>query len=503
MLLIFPPVAKACEPPAGITRLAAALRSNGIPCTLLDANLEAQLFLLGEPVPARDTWSRRAVRNVGRNIAALRDHRTYRSYDRYSRAVRDLSRVLAIAGRAHGATVGLADYQHDRWSPVRSSDLLAVAEQPEQNPFFPYFQRRLTELIERERPPMIGFSVNFLNQALCAFAMIGFVRERFPGIPVVIGGGLVTSWVKRPGWQDPFGGLVDHTVAGPGEGPLLDLLGIAERNDAVQGPDLAALPLADYFAPGPIAPYSGSSGCYWSKCSFCPEHAEGNAYHPVPSRRALTEINTLAREARPVLLHLLDNSISPSLLRSMAVEPQGVPWYGFARIGPELADLDLCRELKRSGCVMLQLGLESGDQAVLDALLKGVDLGTASRVLRNLHAAGIAAYLYLLFGTPAETEDAARRTLDFTAVHADMIGFLNLAVFNMPIHGPDAAAYEIEWFSEGDLSLYTGFRHPHGWDRKRVRAFLDAEFTRHPDVAPIMRNDPPVYTSSHAAFFAR
>jgi radical SAM superfamily enzyme YgiQ (UPF0313 family) len=151
---------------------------------------------------------------------------------------------------------------------------------------------------------------------------------------------------------------------------------------------------------------------------------------------------------------------------------------------------------------MLQLGLESGDQGVLDALQKGVDLEAASLVLENLRQVGIAAYVYLLFGTPAEGEEEARRTLAFTVDHADRIGFLNLAVFNMPAHGPEAAAYEAERFSEGDLSLYTGFRHPRGWDRKRVRKFLDAEFTRHPAIARILQNDPPVYTSSHAAFFA-
>ena len=501
MLLVHPPIAKAGEPPAGIVRLAAALRANGIPCTILDANLEAQLYLLRQPVAATDTWTRRAARNVERNLAALRDPATYRSHDRYRRAVHDLSRVLAVAGKASGAAVGLADYQHDRLSPVRSGDLLAAAEQPEQNPFFPYFSGRMTEIIEYEQPRMIGFSMNFLNQALCTFAMIGLVRRRFPGIPIVLGGGLVTSWTQRPGWRDPFGGLVDHCVAGPGEGPLLSLLGVTVPAREPRPPDYGALPLHDYLAPAQVVPYSGSSGCYWARCSFCPEQAEGNAYVPVPARRAVEEIRTLAGGAKPALLHLLDSSISPSLLRALAADPPGMPWYGFARVGPELTDQDLCRELKRSGCVMLKLGLESGDQGVLDALQKGIDLGTVSQVLRNLRSAGIATYVYLLFGTPAETEDAARRTLAFTADHAGMIGFLNLAVFSMPLCARDAEAYGTGPFFDGDLSLYTDFHHPYGWDRKQVRLFLEDTFRRHPAVASILQRDPPVFTSNHAPFF--
>jgi hypothetical protein len=502
MLLIYPPVAKACEPPAGIARLAAHLRANGVPCTLLDANLEAQLFLLRGPVSATDTWSRRAGRNVERNIAALRDAGTYRTPDRYRRAVHDLSRVLSVSGGAQGAAIGLADYQHDRWSPVRSGDLLAAAERPEQNPFFPYFSRRLAEVVERERPRMIGFSVNFLNQALCAFAMLGFTKRRFPGIPIVLGGGLITSWMKSPGWTDPFAGLADRCISGPGEGPLLALLGVEEGRREPQTPDLGALPVSEYFSPGTIVPYSGAEGCFWRTCSFCPENAEGSTYRPVPVRRALDEIRALADDARPALIHLLDNAISPSLLRGLAAEPPGAPWYGFTRIGPELADPDFCGELKRAGCVLLKLGLESGDQEVLDELRKGIDLGTASQVLRNLRNAGIATYVYLLFGTPPEDEEAARRTLAFTAAHAGMIGFLNLAVFNLPVCSADAAVLETGPFSDGDLSLYTAFRHPRGWDRKRVRTFLDREFIRHSAIAPIVRNDPPVFTSNHSPFFA-
>lgn len=500
MLLIHPPLAKACEPPAGIAMLAAALRQSGIACTLLDANLEGQLFLLRQPVQAADTWTRRAARNVDRNLAALRDPATYRIPDTYRRVVHDLNHMLAAAGSGTGARVGLADLQHDRWSPVRSSDLIAAAAHYDRDPFVPYFRERLTGIIERDRPAMIGLSVNFLNQALCAFAMIGFLRERFPGIPIALGGGLVTSWLKRPDWKDPFAGLVDHLVAGPGEGPLLKLFNVSPDRGRRPAPDFTGLPLRDYFAPGVIAPYSASSGCYWRRCSFCPESAEGNPYAPVSAPSALADIREVVVRAQPVLLHLLDNAVSPSLLRALAEDPPGVPWYGFSRIGTDLADPDLCRELKRAGCTMLKLGLESGDQGVLDGLRKGIDLGTASRVLRNLHAAGIGAYVYLLFGTPPENEDAARRTLAFTAEHAGAISFLNLAVFNMPI-GPDAAAWDTEPFSDGDLSLYTGFRHPQGWDRKRVRKFLDAEFIRHPAIAPIVRNDPPWFTSNHAAFF--
>jgi radical SAM superfamily enzyme YgiQ (UPF0313 family) len=150
---------------------------------------------------------------------------------------------------------------------------------------------------------------------------------------------------------------------------------------------------------------------------------------------------------------------------------------------------------------MLKVGLESGHQAVLDAEQKGIDLELASRVLRNLNKAGIAAYVYLLFGTPSETLTEARATLDFTVEHSDAIDFLNLAIFNMPIYGRQTRQLETELLYEGDLALYTGFRHPKGWNRGAVRQFLDKEFKRHPAVRQILRRQPPFFTSNHAPFF--
>jgi radical SAM superfamily enzyme YgiQ (UPF0313 family) len=314
--------------------------------------------------------------------------------------------------------------------------------------------------------------------------------------------------MRRPHWQNPFKGLVDHLVAGPGEAPLLSLIekkGVKEYDERLKKdhyrPNYDSLPIRDYFAPGPILPYSASSGCYWNRCSFCPERAEGNPYVAIPVEEVILDLLHLVDRQKPVLIHLLDNAISPSLMKAISEHPPGVPWYGFVRMTRHLADPDFCLALKRSGCVMLKLGLESGDQTVLDDLQKGVNLEEVSSALKNLKEAGIATYVYLLFGTPPEGLIEARRTLEFVVKHHDCIGFLNLAIFNMPIYGPEAQQMETKTFYEGDLSLYTSFNHPEGWSRQLIRQFLDKEFKRHPAIASILRRDPPVFTSNHAPFF--
>ncbi|MGD0885437.1 MAG: B12-binding domain-containing radical SAM protein [Thermodesulfovibrionales bacterium] len=506
MALIYPPVAKPCEPPAGISRLSGMLSKHGVQHRVLDANMEGLLYLLRRPLPsekAEDVWTRRAFRNRERDLSALRDPLLYRHLDRYKRAVRDLGRVLTAVSPG-GSTTGLVNYEQEGLSPVRSGDLLTAAERHELSPFYPYFRARLQGLFREKEPSMVGISLNYLSQALCAFSMIGFLRREFPGAKVILGGGLVTSWLKNPRWKNHFSGLVDHLVAGPGEFQLLSLLGLDLTGAEMPQPNYLAFPIHQYLSPGFVLPYSAATGCYWNRCTFCPEQAEDNTYAAIPSPQVIADIEDLAVKTKPVLVHLLDNAISPALLDAIAMksaEGARVPWYGFSRIGFPLTDPDFCEELKRSGCVMLKLGIESGEQGVLDALEKGITVEMASVVLKNLKKAGIATYVYLIFGTPVETESAARKTLEFTVHHRDSINFLNLAIFNLPVCGALPSEIETKGFYQGDLSLYTDFTHPYGWDRRRVRLFLDDEFRRHPAILSVLRNDPPQFTSNHSPFF--
>jgi radical SAM superfamily enzyme YgiQ (UPF0313 family) len=500
MILIHPPVSKPSEPPAGIARLCGSLKRHGIPCEVMDTSLEGILSLLEKPPRLSDTWTSRAFRHLPAHLHLLTRREGYENADRYRRAVLDVNRAIEKSGALADVRVGLANFSDRTLSPLRSRDLIIAAERSDKNPFYEYFIERIRGFLEEKEHGAVGFSLNYLNQALCTFSMMGILRKESPHVKIILGGGLVTSWMRKPGWKNPFVGLVDEMVAGPGEEALISILG-KEYVKGADSPDYGSFLQNKYFAPGFILPYSASSGCYWHRCSFCPEKAEANPYKPIAPGQAIEEVKGIAKRSNPVLLHFLDNAMSPALLEEIARHGLDSPWYGFVRFTPHLAEPDFCVALKRAGCVMLKLGLESGDQDVLDRLEKGIDLGEASRVLRTLKQAGIGTYVYLLFGTPAETMERARKTLDFAVVHGECIDFLNLAVFNMPVGGPDSEKVETRSFYEGDLSLYTSFVHPSGWDRASVRTFLDKEFKRHPVIASILRRDPPLFTSNHAAFF--
>src|SRR4030067_43455 len=101
MILIYPPVAKPCEPPAGIARICGALNHHGIKNRVLDANLEGLLSFRKPPPVSSDTWTSRASRHLPRHLASLNSFDAYRKEDRYRRAIKDLNRGLEVTTRSH------------------------------------------------------------------------------------------------------------------------------------------------------------------------------------------------------------------------------------------------------------------------------------------------------------------------------------------------------------------------------------------------------------------
>jgi hypothetical protein len=146
-------------------------------------------------------------------------------FDRYHQRVYDLNRLVAVSVDRSRFRISLSDYSDNQLSSVDSKALLDSAALYQENPFFPYFEEKLRPVIEGWDHPWIGISLCYLNQALVSFALAGWIRDNFPGKILVMGGGLISSWMSRPDFNNPFSSLVDHLVKGEGESPLLALLG--------------------------------------------------------------------------------------------------------------------------------------------------------------------------------------------------------------------------------------------------------------------------------------
>lgn len=501
MLLIFPPIAKPCEPPAGVALLSAALKEHGIPCHVVDANIEGLLYLINSDIVPIDSWSKRALKNREKILFDLKDHALYENMDRYHQRVYDLNKLLSISVNTERFRITLSDYSDTGLSSVNSKDLLKSARQYKENPFYPFFEDRLRDRVQNTDSKYIGISLCYLNQALVSFALAGWIKDNFKNKKIIMGGGLISSWMSRPDYNDPFADLIDVMIRGEGEIPLLELLGVKNVSRKHYIPDYDFVKDDLYIAPGKVLPFRAAIGCYWSKCNFCPEKAEIRPYSSQRAVKVLQDLKEIDQKYKPDHIHFIDNAVTPAFLKVLSKNEFGFKWYGFVRFEKDFLDLDFCKDLKNSGCDMLKLGLESGDQDVLDQMQKGTDLSMVSTILANLHHAGILTFVYLLFGTSYENEQSAFKTLEYVKRHENYIDYLNLAVFNLPKFSDDAKDLDTQEFYHGDLSLYLNFKHPFGWDRRQVKQFLDKTFKKQVSVGSGIRKNPAFFSSNHAAFF--
>ncbi|MDW7644388.1 MAG: radical SAM protein [Desulfuromonadales bacterium] len=528
LLLIHPPAAKPAEPPLGMASLLGHLRGHGFTVAALDANLEAYLYLLetsrleGALGPSPSRALQRAVRHARSSLDLLRSPESLQSFARYSTAVHHLNQALSVYnGEGGRERLTLGDYQHGDLSEFSPADLDRAAAGEVSTLFAPYFREQVLPQLEEQRPRWVALSVNYRHQVLPAFELAGMIRRQLPDIGLVGGGGMFTSW--KPFLQQGRQRFTcfDHIGFGPGEavlGRLLDGPNPAGAYDLEDSsaiaftPDYSFAPFARYLSPVPVLPLAASRGCYWQKCLFCPEATSPT--HPwaaVGDADFVPWLLELSARYGTGHLHLSDNAIPPRLLRAMAAradEMAALRWHGFVRFEKALLDPHLVQDLAAGGCRLLQLGLESGSQAVLDRLGKGTRLTDVSAILRNLQRAGIATYVYIMLGTPGETEADAEATRRFLEEHAEAVTFLNVAIMNLPrqsemLTRPDDFGIEGARLpaDRESLGLYETFQASSGWGRREARRFLQQRLLASPAVRAMVNRVPPLFTSSHAFLF--
>ena len=528
LLLIHPPAAKPAEPPLGMAALLGHLRGHGFAVAALDANLEAYLYLL-EPSrlegalgssPSRAL--QRAVRHARASLDLLRSSEALQSFARYGTAVHHLNQALSVYGGEDGRErLTLGDYQHAGLSEFSPADLERVAAGEVSTLFAPYFREQVLPQLQAQPPRWVALSVNYRHQVLPAFELAGMIRRQLPEVGLVGGGGMFTSWKPFLHKSSHRFSCFDHIGFGPGEAVLGALLAGSSPTGAYELEDPAAIAFTPdysfasfsrYLSPVPVLPLSASRGCYWQKCLFCPEATSPT--HPWATVADASFVPWLlelsARYGTPYL-HLSDNAIPPRLLKAMAAgadEMSALRWHGFVRFEKALLDADLVQALAKGGCRLLQLGLESGSQAVLDRLGKGTRLADVSVILRNLQRAGIATYVYIMLGTPGETEADAEATLRFLEEHAEAVTFLNAAIMNLPrqstmLNRPDDFGIEGSMLPSDSesLGLYETFQPSCGWGRREARRFLQQRLLASPAVRAMVNRVPPLFTSSHAFLF--
>jgi len=522
VLLLQPPAAKPSGPPLGLAVLFGYLRRQGLEVQILDANLAAYHFLLQPdqlaamaPVSA-NTALRRALKHVVRSWSLLTSPAACHSFARYQTAVQHLNTALSVyRGSGGDERLTLGDYRHEGRLEFSLHDLQQFATGQISTLFAGYFVKELLPAVVARRPRLIALSINYRHQLLPAFELAGMLRRALPEVKLVAGGGMLTSWRTELEQVTDALAPFDHLVFGPGEEVLLQLAqgGETQRFFLEDSsclsfePDFSGLPVAAYLSPEPVLPVTASRGCYWQRCLFCPEAVAPT--HPycscVPSE-VPDLLLALADRWQVRHFHFTDNALPVPVLQALAArreELAGLSWYGFVRFEAALAEPQLVDNLAAAGCSMLQLGLESGSQTVLDHLGKGTSITTAAVVLETLRQAGIATYVYVMFGVPDETDEDRRATLRFLEEHADAIGYLNLAIMNLPHRSQLAVGREASVETKGEAAV-RGLYLTGAVEKQRrsdARRFIQQELLASPAIRTIVNRTPPLFTSDHAFFF--
>lgn len=507
IVLVYPPVVRPSEPPLGLAAVAGALKRAGVGCEVLDLNAEAFHVLLSEDFPSpkpSDRFSKRAISKLQDYVQNLSSPWILKEPKEYASAVSHIQRALWLrTAGSGGPRFTLTDFKHPKLSPLSTQDLCSMAVERSMGPVSKWLEHRVIQCLRSRKAGCLGISIQYLSQALPAMALAGAVKEAAPEVKIVVGGALVNSWAKL-GRLPRLSPWVDMLIPGRDLSPLAQVLGAEPQSLNADPPllEFKGFRWDYYLSPQRIAPMFTSLGCYWGRCSFCPEADERKTFKAIDAGWIRGGMEKIVKETQAEWIHITDNAIPPKNLAALAKNDIGVQWFGFARFEPILTREELARELFRSGCRMLQLGLESGSARILERLGKGTDLNTVAQVLTNLHRAGIATYVYVLFGIPGETKDDARKTLEFVADNAAWIDYLHCSILNLPRTGKlleDLELWDLEDRKDRDLSLYTGFRTADGMDRKTARCFLQKEFIKEPRIYEILKRDPPAFTSSHAA----
>ena len=300
--------------------------------------------------------------------------------------------------------------------------------------------------IEQLTPDFIGISSTTVAFHR-AVGVAKIIKERFPNLPIILGGPHVTSNIEHAMSFDAF----DIGVIGEGEITALELLtalsnrssvkeiaGIAYRDDRnklvitpkrqyIDNLDMLPFPAYDlisdirlYTPPPsnyktlPVTNIISSRGCP-NQCTFCDRNIFGTKYRERSAENVFEEIRYLWNEYHVREIAFVDDTFLINkqrihkLFELLHVEGIHFPWTCMARINN--VTFDFLKFLKERGCWNIAFGIESGDEDILKTIKKNISIEAVRQVIEWCDELKIRTKGFFIVGHPKETLETINKTI--------------------------------------------------------------------------------------------
>ena len=305
----------------------------------------------------------------------------------------------------------------------------------------------MLELLEKKlqevKPDWVGISVPFPGNLLAGLKCAKYVKAKYEGVKIVMGGGYVNTELRQMTDTGIFK-YVDYITFDDGELPIRrlieggELLRTAYLKDGkvefaqmdvqenekfgdLPAPTMRGLDLGKYidfvdttnpmhrlWSDGRWNKMMLAHGCYWAKCAFCDTCLDYiGRFEACDVKIIVDRMEAMIAETGNTGFHFVDEAAPPALLRKLAeeiLERKLVVTYWTNVRFDKTYTAELCYLLARSGCIAVSGGLEVASPRVLKLINKGVTIESATECMRNLSANGIMVHTYLMYGFPTQTE---------------------------------------------------------------------------------------------------
>jgi len=309
--------------------------------------------------------------------------------------------------------------------------------------------------IEQTPSDVIGATATTLLYK-SAMQLITIAKRVHPHAVTILGGSHGTFWDENALNEYPS---LDIVVRREGETTFIELLnklqtktsfnnvlGITFRNkegkiisnpdrpfledlDALPFPAHHLLPLDALKRMGKVLfPLITSRGCvYW--CNFCSTvRMFGRGYRMRSPKNVVDEMEMIHNKYGVNQVTFYDDAFTVNRERVMKICEElharklDLIWDCGTRV--DMVDRELLKTMHDAGCIAVWLGVESGSEAILDAMNKRIKLDQTRLAYKTAHEVGLMTIANAVLGFPGETEQTARETINFIKeLNPDDVGF--------------------------------------------------------------------------------